>query len=340
RTGSFNFGAGFSSIDNLLGFAEVTQGNFDLLGWPRFTGAGQKFRARVQYGTQRKDVVVSLTEPYFLDQKLSLGTEAYYRDASFTSNVYDERRYGAAIFLRKPINEFTAARFEYRIEDTYLHNFSNTASPEILAEDVGSQLKSQISTGITFDSRDRVYLPRKGMRIDAQVYVAGGFLGGDSEIYGIDLEASKYISLPGDTILTLEGQIAGVSGFSSGDRVPIYDRLYLGGANSLRGFRYRDVGPKDSQGEPLGGKSLARFTAEYTFPIVEMVRGAIFYDVGFVNAGAWSFGTSNVNSDYGIGLLLEIPAIGPVRIDYGIPISSDRFNDSSGKFQFNIGYKF
>ena len=340
RTGSFNFGAGFSSIDNLLGFAEVTQGNFDLLGWPRFTGAGQKFRARVQYGTQRKDVVVSLTEPYFLDQKLSLGTEAYYRDASFTSNVYDERRYGAAIFLRKPLNEFTAARLEYRIEDTQLHNFSATASPEIQAENVGSRLKSQISTGITYDSRDRVYLPRKGMRIDAQAYIAGGFLGGDTDIYGLDLEASKYIGLPGDTILTLEGQIAGVSTWSGGDRVPIYDRLYLGGANSLRGFRYRDVGPKDIQGEPLGGKSLARFTAEYTFPIVEMVRGAIFYDVGYVNPGSWSFGTNNINSDYGIGLLLEIPAIGPVRIDYGIPIKSDRFNDSNGKFQFNIGYKF
>ena len=71
-----------------------------------------------------------------------------------------------------------------------------------------------------------------------------------------------------------------------------------------------------------------------------MVRGAIFYDVGYVNPGSWSFGTNNINSDYGIGLLLEIPAIGPVRIDYGIPIKSDRFNDSNGKFQFNIGYKF
>jgi len=178
------------------------------------------------------------------------------------------------------------------------------------------------------------------MRIDAQTYIAGGFLGGQTQIYGADLEASKYFGLPGDTILTLEGQIAGVSTWGGGDRVPIYDRLYLGGANTLRGFRYRDVGPKDGQGEPLGGNSLARFTAEYTFPIVEVVRGAIFYDVGYVNPGTWSFGTENINSDYGIGLLLEIPAIGPVRIDYGIPIQSDNFNKSNGKFQFNIGYKF
>ena len=75
RTGSFNFGAGFSSIDNLLGFAEITQGNFDITRWPYFTGGGQKFRMRVQYGTRRKDFIISLTEPYFLDYKMSLGGE-------------------------------------------------------------------------------------------------------------------------------------------------------------------------------------------------------------------------------------------------------------------------
>jgi outer membrane protein insertion porin family len=339
QTGSFNFGAGFSSVDNLLGFVELTQGNFDIMNWGKFTGGGQKFRTRIQYGTTRKDFVISLTEPYFLDRKLSLGGELYYRDASYTSSVYNEKRYGGDIFLRRPLNEFTALRLEYRLEEIELHSFDSAASAVILAEK-GKMLKSQVSTGITYDSRNRVYLPSSGMRVDASVYLAGGFLGGDENIYGFDIEASKYISLPGDTILTFEGQIAGVDTWSGGSRVPIYDRLYLGGANSLRGFKYRDVGPKDSTGEPIGGQSLARFTVEYTVPIVEKVRAAFFYDVGFVNGGAYNFGTGNINSDYGIGLLLEIPAIGPIRIDYGIPLQSDRFNDSSGKFQFNIGYKF
>jgi outer membrane protein insertion porin family len=339
RTGSFNFGAGFSSIDNLLGFVELTQGNFDIAGWPRFTGAGQKFRLRAQYGTERKDFVIGLTEPYFLDQKLSLGTEGYYRDASFTSDVYDERRYGGAIFVRKPVNEFTSARFEYRIEETELYNFSLLASPQIRAE-AGKRSKSQISAGLTYDSRDRVYLPRRGWRVDGQAYLAGGFLGGQTDIYGLDIEASKFIALPWNTILTLEAQAAVVDTWSGGDRVPIFDRLYLGGPNNMRGFRFRDVGPKDIFGNPVGGQSLARFTVEYTFPIIEMARGAIFYDMGYVNPGSWSFGTDNLNSNYGIGLLVDIPAIGPIRIDYGIPIRSDFFNDSSGRFQFNVGYKF
>ena len=339
RTGSFNFGAGFSSIDNLLGFVELTQGNFDITDWPRFQGGGQKFRLRAQYGTRRKDFVIALTEPYFMDRRLSLGGELYYRDASYTSSVYDERRYGGAISLRKPINEFTSARFEYRLENIGIHNFDEDVSEEIRSEE-GDRLKSQISLGVTYDSRDRIYLPRRGHRIDVQTYLAGGFLGGNTDIYGLDIEASKYFQLPGDLILTVEGQLGAVDTWADGDRVPIYERLYLGGPNSLRGFRYRDVGPKDENGEPIGGQTLARFTIELTFPIVESVRGALFYDVGFVNRDAWDFGTGNVNSDVGIGLLLELPTIGPVRIDYGIPLQADEFNDSGGKFQFNVGYKF
>jgi outer membrane protein insertion porin family len=120
--------------------------------------------------------------------------------------------------------------------------------------------------------------------------------------------------------------------------VPIYDRLYLGGSNNLRGFAFRDVGPRDHQGEPLGGQSMARATAEITFPIIEKARGAIFYDTGFVNADPYDFGTNHVASDFGLGLRLDLP-IGPLRVDYGIPIQNDG-RSSNGHFNFNVGYQF
>jgi outer membrane protein insertion porin family len=338
RTGSFNFGAGFSSIDNLLGFAEITQTNFDITRWPYLTGGGQKFRVRVQYGTRRKDFILSLTEPYFLDYKLTLGGELFYRDASFVSAVYNERRYGFDLSARKNLTDFMYVRGGYRLENVGIHDLDDDVS-ETIRQEEGDRLKSQLSAGITYDSRDNYFLTRRGHKIDLQAYVAGGFLGGNTDIYGWDLEASKYFLLPGDTILTLNAEVASVATWAGGDRVPIFDRLYLGGANNLRGFRFRDVGPKDEDGEPIGGNSLARFTVEYTFPIVEKVRGAVFYDGGFVNRGSYEFGGGNYNSDVGIGVRLDLP-IGPVRIDYGIPITSDRFNDSSGKFNFNIGYQF
>ena len=338
RTGSFNFGAGFSSIDSLLGFAEITQGNFDLLGWPHFTGGGQKFRMRAQWGTRRKDFILSLTEPYFLDRKLSVGGEAFYRDASFVSSVYDERRYGFDINARRPINDFTYIRFSYTLQDVDIHNVDPSASAAIRSEE-GNRLESKISGDIVHDTRDSVFLTRRGHKINLQGYVAGGFLGGNTDIYGFDLEASKYFLLPWDTILTLNAELAVVQTWAGGDRVPIFDRLYLGGANNLRGFKFRDVGPQDIDSEPLGGNTLARATIEYTFPVVEKVRGAVFYDVGFVNADSYDFSADKVSSDIGIGVRLDLP-IGPVRIDYGFPIQNGSDSSSSGKFNFNIGYQF
>ena len=338
RTGSFNFGAGFSSIDSLIGFAEVTQGNFDITRWPYFTGGGQKFRLRAQYGLRRKDFIIALTEPYFLDYKVSVGGEAYYRDATFVSDVYAERRYGFDLSVRKSLTDFTYIRMGYRLEETEIYDVDPGVSQTIQNE-AGARLKSEISAGITYDTRDSVFLTRKGLRVSLDTFLSGGFLGGDIQNYGWDLRATKYISLKWDTILTLDAEVASVTTWGSGDSVPIYDRLYLGGSNNLRGFRFRDVGPKDVNGEPIGGSTLARFTVEYTFPIVEKVRGAIFYDGGFVNAGEYDFSTGGYNSDVGIGLRLDLP-IGPVRIDYGIPIKADEFNDSSGKFNFNIGYQF
>ena len=335
RTGSLNFGAGFSSIDSLIGFVEVTQSNFDITNWPRFTGGGQRFRTRLQYGAKRRDFVISLTEPYFLDYQLAVGGELYYHDADYLSAVYNQRNYGFNIFTRKAINQFMSWRLDYRLEAVELYDIDRDASEEIKSQ-AGKWIKSQITPSFVYDTRDSVFLTRKGTRAELALYFSG--LGGNVKTYGFSLEASHYIHLPWDTILTLNGEVSVISGYGGRD-VPIFDRLYLGGANNLRGFNFRDVSPKDENDDPIGGNTLARITVEYTFPIVDRVRGAVFYDAGIVNAKSYDFGTSHMASDAGIGVRLDLP-IGPVRIDYGIPIQKGYNSGSGGKFNFNIGYQF
>lgn len=337
RTGSLNFGAGFSTIDQLVGFIEMTQGNFDLMNWPNFTGAGQKFRARLQYGTTRKDIVLSLTEPYFLDRRLSLGGELYFREADYLSNVYAQRNYGGSLETRKAFGSFFQVSLGYRLEVTDIYDIAAGASTQILIEQ-GESTKSQINMGFIHDTRDNPFLTRRGHRVALVPYIAGGFLGGSEQIVGFSLEARQYFHLWKDTILLLSGQIASVDTWGDGTRVRIYDRLFLGGSNDLRGFDFRDVSPKDINGEPLGGQTMAAFTIEYTVPIIEKARAAIFYDTGFVNAPPWDWGTSNVVSDVGVGLRLDLP-IGPLRIDYGFPIQKQR-GQGGGKFNFNVGYQF
>ncbi len=338
KTGSFNFGLGFSSIDSLIGFAEVTQSNFDLFNYPSFIGGGQRFRARAQIGTERTDILLALTEPWFLDYQVAVGGELYFREAEFFSDFYSQRNVGGAINASYPLTRFTSVGLEYRLEEIDIFDLQLFASPVDIAS-AGSRLRSALTGTFVYDTRDSLGQTRKGTLIEFSPFAAGGFLGGQVDVYGIRVEGTQYFNLPWDMILILNGAVTAIDNWSSGSFVPVYDRVYLGGANDLRGFDFRDVGPKDIFGEPVGGKTMARATVEATFPIIERIRGAIFYDVGFVNLGAYDFSTSGYNDDFGFGLRLDLP-IGPIRIDYGIPITSDRFNDSNGKFNFNVGYQF
>jgi outer membrane protein insertion porin family len=337
RTGSLSFGGGYSTVDQLVGFAELTQGNFDLFNWPSFTGGGQKFRLRIQYGTQRKDFVLSLTEPYFLDRRLSLNGQVFYTEANYLSAEYNQRNYGFATELRKPINSYTYATVGYGLQEIEIFDVAANAS-EFIQSQKGSFSESKIFGSVVFDSRDNPLLSRRGRRVTFSPYIAGGFLGGDVQTYGLDLEAAQYFHLPWDTILVVNGEVAVASQWGDGSDVPIFERLYLGGSNNLRGFPYREVGPQDENGEPVGGKSMWRTTIEWTFPIIQKARGAVFYDTGFVNSDQWSFGFNHIASDIGIGLRLDLP-IGPLRLDYGYPIQRDGYN-GGGHFNFNVGYQF
>ena len=337
RTGSLSFGGGYSTIDQLVGFAELTQGNFDLFNWPSFTGGGQKFRLRIQYGTQRKDFILSLTEPYFLDRRLSLNGQVFYTEANYLSSEYNQRNYGFAMELRKPVTTYTYATLGYQLQDVDIFDVAVSASDFIKSQQ-GSTTESKIFSGVVYDSRDNPLLSRRGQRVTFSPYIAGGFLGGNTQVYGLDFEGSQYFHLPWDTILLINGEVATVSQWGNGSDVPIFERLYLGGSNNLRGFPFREVGPQDENGEPVGGKTMWRTTIEWTFPIIEKARGAVFYDTGFVNSEEWSFGFNHIASDIGIGLRLDLP-IGPLRLDYGYPVQRDGYH-GGGRFNFNVGYQF
>jgi len=337
RTGSLSFGGGFSTVDQLVGFAELTQGNFDLFNWPSFTGGGQKFRLRIQYGTQRKDFLLNIVEPYLFDRRLSLSGQVFYTEANYLSAQYDQRNYGFTTELRKPINSYMYATLGYTIQDVDIFNVDPSAS-EFIQSQKGSFVESKIFSSVVLDSRDNPLLSHKGQRVTFSPFISGGFLGGDTQVYGLDLEGSQYFHLPKDLILLINGEIATVSQWGNGTDVPIFERLFLGGSNNLRGFPFREVGPQDENGEPLGGKTMARTTVEITFPIIEKARGAVFYDTGFVNTSQWSFGFNHIASDIGVGLRLDLP-IGPLRLDYGYPIQRDGYN-GGGHFNFNVGYQF
>ncbi|WP_158404328.1 outer membrane protein assembly factor BamA [Candidatus Xiphinematobacter sp. Idaho Grape] len=340
NTGNFNIGAGYSSIDSLVGFAELQQTNFDLFGWPTFYGAGQRLRIRMQYGLERKDFIVSLAEPWFLGRRLLVGIEGYYHDADYLSTVYDQMYYGGAFHFRLPITSFISMRGECRREGIYVHSVAKNTGLYI-QNSKGRYTRNSLSAGLDYDTRDNLFLPRHGAIIRYTNFLSGGMLGGSVQDYGLSLDATRYVLLPRDLIFMAKARIAVTTSWGRMHRdVPIFDRLYLGGSGDLRGFDFRDVGPKDKFGNAVGGSSLFFGTLEVTFPVLPRIRGALFTDWGGVNVSNYDFSAKNTNGDIGVGLHLDFLAGTPVRFDFGYPIKCDKYNRNKGRFQFNIGYQF
>jgi len=353
RTGTVTFGAGFSSIDSLVGFVEVTQGNFDLFNAPTFTGAGQKLRMRAQVGLQRQDYILSFTEPWFLDRQLSFGFDLFHTEANYLSDVYNESRTGGDIRIGKAINQFLRLDVQYGIQlIKESMGTTNTVSQELYSQN-GEKTRSSLMATLTYDRRDSVFLTTRGQRTEVSAELAGGPFGGDVNIYKLNAKTTWFFPLFEGHILELlgAGGIVGAYGQTKGsgatvteangkvvkvNDVPLFDRYFLGGANSLRGFRYHDVSPKDIYDQAVGGNTYINATAEYTIPIVERVRFAFFFDIGQVQRDTFAFKSGDFKADIGPGIRLNLP-IGPLRLDYGMPVMPRM---SGGKIQFSVGYQF
>jgi outer membrane protein insertion porin family len=211
--------------------------------------------------------------------------------------------------------------------------------PDDILKEVGYSLLSRVGASLAYDTRSGGRLPNKGQRTEVSAEVVTG----DREFYKAELKTAWYFKgFAKGHVLEVIGRTGVADGLDSND-VPFYERYYLGGLYSLRGFKFHGISPRQPGfDEPIGGDTYWFGTAEYSIPIIEQehgvgVRFAFFYDIGNVLADPYDFTFSGYSDNYGIGLRLNLP-IGPIRLDYGIPIHHDQFNSGSGKFQFGVGY--
>lgn len=333
RTGALSFGAGFSSIDSFVGFVELSQSNFDLFNFKNFQGAGQKFRIRFEGGSERQDFLISFVEPYFLDLKLVFGVDLFYDKSDYFSDDYNESRYGVSFRLGKALSDFNRGDVILTIEQIDI-NVENDASAELRAEE---GTFDQVSVGFKFDrdTRDRIIFPTRGAKTLALLKLAGGTASYTRLDFKRTYYTTPFSAFPKHIVQLTSG--FGVAGGLSGENVPIFDRFFLGGPNTVRGFKYREIGPQDINDQALGGKLMMWGSAEYLVPIIERVYGALFLDGGNVYAKAGDL-NGDVNVGTGLGLRLNLP-IGPIRLDYGFPIVTDDFTDDEAKprFHFSMG---
>lgn len=337
KTGEISFGAGYSSIDYLIGFVEISQKNFDIMNFPSFTGGGQKMRVRAEIGSKRQDYVISFTEPWFLGRRLAAGFDIFKRTRKYYSKYYEEKRLGGDVRLGKELGEFNRADLIYSYQRVDIDHVLDTASWEIKQEE-GTRYVGTVGLTLSRDTRDSWLLPTKGYRLSVTPEIAG--VGGDTDFYKLTGSGSVYFPLFWEHVLRLGAQAGVVEQYGNSNRVPIFDRFFLGGANTIRGFDYRAISPRDENDEPIGGKTMGMATAEYTFPLITRVRGAFFFDVGgvFPDAGQFDFG--QLDGAVGLGVRLNLP-IGPIQVDYGWPVITDDNNKGeTGRFSFTMGSTF
>jgi outer membrane protein insertion porin family len=343
-TGTFSIGGGYSSLDGFIGQGSVQQANF--------LGLGLKANLSASIGGKSKTYALGLTDPYFMDTKWTLGGDIYRSERIYTD--YTRRLTGADVKGGYPINDFigTFMMYKYEIKDLFL---PSTAYQTLHDADVngvyplGTTTTSSIYSSITHNSTDYRLDPSTGMINSFSAEYAG--LGGDNKFARFITDHTYfhplYKKLVASTKLTL-GYIQEV-----GPPVPIDEKFYLGGIYSLRGYKARSVAPlksqlvKDISGNQaieqiyLGGDKEVIGNVEITFPLLSEVglKGVMFFDYGnSFNDKTTVFDTMLMS--YGFGVRWASP-IGPLRLEYGIPINPRNIIDSSsGRLEFSIGTMF
>ena len=324
-TGSFSIGAGYSSSDNFIFTGSISQRN--LFG----TGKILNLDATLSSKTQRYNL--GFTEPWLFDKPISAGIDIFkvtreYADFTRDSNGFD-LRFGFPLYKRD-----TRGYLTYKLEQVEVTDVAANAS-QLIKDQEGKNMISSITAAVRRDTRDDFFFPTEGSVVNASVEFAG--LGGDVNFVKYVLEGVRYFPMSWDTVLATRGLVGFLQGYG-GKESPVYERFYLGGINSLRGFATRSVSPKDPvTNELIGGNSEALLNIEYVFPIFpeQKFRGVIFFDTG--NAWDDSF-LNDLRYSAGIGIRWFSP-LGPLRLEWGYNMDRKE-GEKASQFEFSVGSAF
>jgi len=334
-TGELSLGAGFSTVDGLLTDISVAENNL--------LGAGKQLRARLMLATQRQDIDIGYTEPYFLGREINAGFDVFKIQQDLISeSSFDREVVGGAVRASYALSEHLRHLVSYTLRQDAVSNVSPNASLFIRAQQ-GEYITSALGHTLTYDQRDNIFQPTEGYYVLLRQDFAG--LGGDVEYVRTDLRGGIFYSIQPQWVLNLLGYGGHIWGWGDND-IRINDRFFMG-ARDIRGFRNAGVGPRDQNTrDALGGTTYYAATAELNFPLPvpgEMdFRGAAFVDVGSLwGAEEDSANVLDDNSPRvvaGIGLLWNSP-FGPIRLDLASALVKEEY-DEPQLFRFSFGQRF
>ncbi len=328
-TGTFSFGGGYSTVEDLFGMFSISQKNL--------FGRGQTLNLKAQLGGRTNQFTLSFTEPWLFDIPLSAGFDLYNWQRDYDD--YDRDSKGGSVRFGYPVFDFTRIYLSYTFEISNIDNIADYVSKEI-KELEGDNTTSSLSASIRYDSRNRVFNPTEGEDHSFTVEYAGGPLGGDIGFTKFIAETGWYIPLFWSTVGFLHGK-GGYVTENSGEMLPDYERFYLGGINSMRGFDWRDISALDDEGEKIGGDKFVQFNLEFIFPLIKKAGliGLLFYDTGNVYGDNENLDLGDLRQSAGFGIRWYSP-MGPIRLENGYILDPEEGESTGGKWEFSMGSAF
>ncbi len=329
-TGRLRFGFGVSSNNGLVGDITYHKANFDPFDWPEsfsktfdaFTGGGQFLTLSAQPGTELTRFRLTWGNPRIFDSAYGLTVDFF--KAYRARENWIEDRIGFRVTVGRQFGPDVGVSLQYRFDLVDVDRIDSDA-PQIVFDFEGENLISALRLAGRINRLDNYTDPTSGYLVDLSFEHAG--LGGDIHFNRVVAESELYILIARDAferahVVRISGQAGWMEEFDPTVDIPVYERFFAGGTGTIRGFRFRGIGPTDN-GDPVGGKALLLGSIEYAYPLLSNVlRGVLFLDAGTV-ASSWSSSEiGDIRVTVGFGLRIVIPFLGPkpFALDFGFPI--------------------
>jgi outer membrane protein insertion porin family len=326
-TGAVQFGAGYGNVESAFVIGKIMERNL--------FGRGQQISLEGMFGAKTTKFTLSFTEPWLFDIPLSAGVEAYNWDYAF--DQYTKNSIGGGLMFGYPIFDYTRGSLGYNLDLARVSNIDEDAANSI-KELKGTNLKSSVKGILRYDSRDSIFFPTEGSEHSASVEFAG--LGGDIGFLKYIAETAWYQKL----FWKLTGVAHAKGGYVEeipGKLLPDYEKFYMGGIDSLRGFDRDDLSPRDENGDEVGGDEFVQFNFEIRFPLVkdQGVYGSLFCDIGNLYGEERQFDITDLRESAGVGIKWLSP-MGPINLFYGFILDPEKSDHGPGGWEFSMATAF
>ncbi|MDY0092975.1 MAG: outer membrane protein assembly factor BamA [Candidatus Vecturithrix sp.] len=325
--GSFHFGGGYSSIDHFIVSGGVT--------YPNVFGLAHSIDLSAQLGGSSQQFNLSYTMPRFLDSHYLLGLDAYKTTREY--NAYDSDSVGGGFRFGRAITENIFGTLQYEYKEVEISDVDEDAS-SIIQEAEGTSTTSSASLSFRRSTINNVLLPTRGMVTKLTGELAGGMFQGENDFYKLTLNNNIYFPLYKDFALRFKQEVAYAKEYGDSEKIPIFERFFAGGADTIRGYEERSVGPKDENGDEIGGNKRVLLTAELIIPIQKQLRFVTFLDAGDVYSSDEDVDLSTFRKGVGVGIRFNSP-LGLLRLDWGYKLDKEP-GESSNEFHFGLGGMF